>query len=204
MHSTAVHALDTLGQGALGPGQLARPSSKDQNEQPTGGRASKKPKQEERSAHVQGPQYTVQLSEQVNNLGNSTIPIGAGTCLLFQIPPDLHLPYLAWCLPFCFAWVQLPAFPLGSCLGSQLEAWGQKTAERYSMVQPLSVRHRLSTQQRHHHPPRPERRSTSHNLSNHLSHHHRQPASMAGWFWATDPRPHAWRQLAGISEAKQL
>lgn len=47
----------------------------------------------------------IQLSEQVNNLGNSPIPRGAGTCLFSQIPPDLHLhlPYLAWCLSLVFS-----------------------------------------------------------------------------------------------------
>jgi hypothetical protein len=78
---------------------------RDQKEQPTptgarAARARKKPKQER--AHVQDPQYTIVGSSQ-QPWKQHHPPRGAGSCLLSQIPPDLQLPYLPRCLPFCFA-----------------------------------------------------------------------------------------------------
>lgn len=78
-----------------GPGALALANLQDQQGPARAARGRARP----------GPAVYKCRSEQVNNLGNSAIPRGAGDCLLVQIPPDLHLPYLPWCLSclFCFA-----------------------------------------------------------------------------------------------------
>jgi len=127
---------------------------------------------------------SIQSSDQVNNLGNSTIPQRGRELPAIPDPPRIcncHA-FLGACLFVSPAYV-LPAFS-----GSRTRRNGTEWYDHF----------RLSVI---------TRRSTSHNLSNHpsrasavttASQHH------GWWFWATDPRPHASRQQAGISEAKQL
>lgn len=94
-----------------GPGALALANLQDQQGPSRAAREAR--------GHARPGTRSIQLSEQVNNLGNGTIPTGAGSCLLSQIPPDLHLPYLPWCLPFCVSPASVPGYSVTtrpSCL----------------------------------------------------------------------------------------